>query len=306
LRPRLAALAFGLAGCGGGNNASPDAAEPDGFAPLGFEDNEGGEIRIERTQQATAQTTARAQAYFYKSQTPGTFTFPPFPGCFDMRAKDRWPLAQGAIVPLDVGGVTIKSTGSDLVMVRDQSTPPTMDPLARTHELWFEKSANLPANDADMFLPPNQTYDIVLAGSAEWPAQTIEDVAFMPAPWTPASPPVVGTTMLQAATDLTMTYTQQASSNLPPGYRVDTVVSFTGTGHAGPIVLCQEDGTDGSITIPAAMVDILRAYSPGRYVRQQHTHVLFELTDSGPKPPGVRQRVDVLSAYGYSTGWAAQ
>jgi hypothetical protein len=306
------ALAFVFGGCGDDNKIEPDAPKadappPDGFDPLSFADNEGGEIRLEWIKQFTAagveQTTARATAYFYKSQTPGKFALPAFPGCFDMRLKDKWPLAQGTIVPLDVGGVTIKSTGSDLVMVPDMGV--MADPFSRPHALWYKKTSNLPGNDGDMFLPPNQTYDIVLAGSAEWPAQTINDVAFMPERWDVSTPPANATTMLVADTDFTMTYTPVVSSNLPPGYRVNTVVAFQGTGHMGPIVLCQEEGTDGSITVPAALVNVLRAYTPGRYVRQNLTHALFELTDGAPKPPGERKRVDVLSIWCTNTGWAA-
>jgi hypothetical protein len=314
MRPALA-LAFVLAGCGDGTRdassdaSGPDTPAPDVFEPLGIVDNEGGEIRLESTQQATAagamQSTARAHAYFYKSQTPSKFALPAFPGCVDLRSRTTWPLAQGTIVPLDVGGVTIKSTGSDLVMTREEVTPPTSDPLGRPHALWFKKDADLPANDGDTFLPPNQTYDIVLAGSAEWPAQTIADVAFMPAAWTPISPPVDGTTMLAAGTDLTLTHTPVPSSNLPAGYRVDMTVMFTGTGHTGPIVMCQEQA-DGSLTVPAALVDVLRAYSPGRYQRQLMTHALFELKTSAPLPPGVRKRVDVLSIQSYNSAWAAQ
>ena len=312
------ALAFVFAGCGDDNKIEPDApkpdAAPDALDELSFADNEGGEIRLEWISQVVAgveQQSARATAYFYKSQTPGNHSLPAFPGCFDVRLKDKWPLAQGTIVPLDVGGVTIKSTGTDLVMVKDMSTPPTLDPFQRPHDLWYKKTSTIsqPAprvDDADTFLPPNQTYDIVFAGNgAEWPAQTISDVAFMPAKWTPIAPVTNATTMLQAGTALDLTYTPVTSSNLPAGYRVNTVVAFTGAGHSGPIILCQEEGTDGSMTVPAAMVDILRAYTPGRYVRQQLTHALFELTDSGPKPPGMRKRVDVLSIYCYNTGWAA-
>jgi hypothetical protein len=69
--------------------------------------------------------------------------------------------------------------------------------------------------------------------------------------------------------------------------------------------MCLE-ADDGSITVPAALVDILRAYSPGRYVRQQLTHAMFELKTSSPMPPGVRKRVDVISIYSYNTAWAAQ
>ena len=302
-----------LVGCGD-NGGTPDAkpidAPPDATPELSFMDNEGGEIRLEWISQFSptamaTQTTARTTAYFYKSQTPGNHTLPAFPGCFDMRAKDKWPLAQGTIVPLDVGGVTIKSkTGTDLVMTRDMSTPPTLDPFSRPHELWFKKTSNLPANDGDTFLPPNQTYDVVFAGSAEWPAQTIKDIAFMPAAWTVLAPATNVTTNLVAGTDLTLTFTPAPSSNLPPGYRINTVVAFqVTTGFAGPVVLCQEEGSDGSITVPAALVDILRSYGGGRYVRQQLTHALFELTDGEPKPPGERKRVDVLSIYCYNTAW---
>lgn len=314
------ALAFVFAGCGDDNNVGVDAPKadappPDGFAPLSFADDEGGEIRLEWIAQYNGtppvlQTTARATAYFYKSQTPAKFALPAFPGCFDMTAKDKWPLAQGTIDPLDTGIVTIKSqTGQPLVTVRDELSGPggtaTADAFARKHDLWFKKPTAFAANDGDTFLPPNQTYDIEFAGSDEWPAQTIEDVAFMPAAWTPTSPPIDAITQLAAGTDLTLTYTPVTSSNLPEGYRVNTVVAFTGMGFSGPVVLCQEEGTDGSITVPAALVDKLRTYGSGRYVRQQLTHALFELTDSGPKAPGVRKRVDVLTIYCYNTGWAA-
>lgn len=315
MRLSVVAVGFlGLTGCGD-DKVSPDAkpvdATPDAATALSFADNEGGEIRLEWIEQYSptamaTQTTARATAYFYKSQTPGRHDLPAFPGCFDMRPKDKWPLAQGTIVPLDVGGVTIDSkTGQDLVMVRDQSTPATLDPFSRPHELWWKKTSNLPANDGDTFLPPNETYDVKFAGSAEWPAQTIKDIAFMPARWTNLNPPVNATTQLVAGQPLTLTFTPAPSSNLPEGYRVNTTVAFQATsGFAGPIVLCQEEGSDGSITVPANLVDILRSYGGGRYVRQQLTHALFELTDGDPKPPGERKRVDVLTIYCYNTAWA--
>ena len=323
MRLTLLPMAFAVVfACGDDSKTTPDAPKPPVDAPpdamenppLTLTDNEGGEIRLEWISQynPTAlahQTTARATAYFYKSMTPSKFPIPAFPGCVDMRDKTKWPLAQGAITHLDVGNVIIASSGQDLVMTRDQSTTPVCpgncDPFSRPHTLWYRKAANLPANDADTFLPPNEKYDIIFTGSSEWPAQVIKGVPFMPERWTVTSPPTDMTTMLQAGTDLTLTYTPVTSSNLPPGYRVNTFVAFQGTGHAGPIVACQEEGTDGSITVPAAMVDILRAYTPGRYVRQQLTHALFELTDGAPKPVAERKRVDVLTIYCYNTGWAA-
>jgi hypothetical protein len=313
------ALSFVIAGCGDNGKADSPAdarkpdAPPDAYVepPLTLQNNEGGEIRLEWISQfnamlGVAQTTARMGAYFYKSQTPATWPIPAFPGCVDARARDKWPLAQGTIVSLDVGGVkVIPKTGTPFDLIKNMTTPPTKDAFQRPHDLWWQKPSALAANDADMYLPPNQSYNIELAGSAEWPHQVLENVAFMPERWVPTSPTADAVAMLTADTDFTVTYTPVTSSNLPAGARVNTVIAFTGTPNVGPIVICQEEGTDGSMTVPAAMVNIIRTAggTGGRYVRQQLTHQLFELTDGTPREESARKRVDVLTIYCYNSQW---
>jgi hypothetical protein len=309
-----------LAGCGDDSKVNPDApkppadAPPDAFVepPLTLQANEGGEIRLEWIQQVNAgvlQTTARMGAYFYKSETPAKQAFPAFPGCIDARARDKWPLAQGTIEYLDVGDVIlVPKTGQPFKMVRDQSTPASKDAFQRPHDLWWKKVLNFPANDGDLYLPADESYDVVLTGKeGVWPHQVLKDVAFMPAAWNPTSPTASETAMLQAGTDFTVTYTPVTSTHLPPGGKVNTVIAFVGTPNVGPIVICQEEGTDGSMTVPAAMVDIIRTAGggSGRYVRQQLTHQLFELTDGSPRPTADRKRVDVLTIWCTNSPWAA-
>jgi hypothetical protein len=257
-------------------------------------------------------------AYFYKSMDPARFDLPAFPGCVDMRARDHWPLAQGTIVPLDVGGVKlIPKTGTAFEMMRTMNTA---DAFKRPHELWWQKPSNLPGNDADMYLPPNESYDIEFTGSAEWPHQVFEKAAFMPERWTPTSPNATETAVLTRDQDFTFTYTPVTSSNLPPGVKVNTFMAFA-HGTLGPIVACQEEGTDGSMTVPAALVNIIidnagpivdghptplpaDGTTTARMVRQQLTHQLFELTNSDtPVDEASRKRVDVLTIYCYNNAW---
>src|SRR5688500_11412321 len=92
------AFSFAVAGCGDNGAAAPDAPKPPDAAPdappppLGFNDLEGGEIRMEWIEQWTTarvqQNTARVGAYFYKSMDPGKYQPPAFPGCVDMRNRD--------------------------------------------------------------------------------------------------------------------------------------------------------------------------------------------------------------------------
>ncbi|MDB4959314.1 MAG: hypothetical protein JWO36_6883, partial [Myxococcales bacterium] len=309
--------------------ATPDAPKPidaprpiDAPAvipPVNLMSNEGGEIRMEWQQNAAGATTARITAFFYKAETPAVHPFPAFPGCVDMRMRDKWPLAQGNITPLDVGNVIIQTqtgTPSLITLTRDASGT-TIDPLGRPHALWYKKSASFPMNDGAM-LPPNQTYNILLTGSAEWPAQAINKVAFMPQTWNPVMPNSMTPAALVAGTDYTFTYDVATSSNLPPGYTVNNVIGFTspnyvpagcpgvmGSAACGPIIICQKEGLDGTITLPHDMVDILRTYTSGGMARQNLTHIPVELTDGTPVAPANRKRLDILSVWCYGGTWTA-
>jgi hypothetical protein len=319
------------AGCGDDKKPETpiDSMKPpiDGRPDPSLQNQEGGEIRLEWISQGGV-TTSRMGAYFYKSMTPGRFDLPAFPGCVDMRARDHWPLAQGTIVPLDVGGVKlIPTTGTETDLTKFDGTACTPQPnckkdaFKRPHDLWWKKNANAAdPDDADKYLPPNQSYDIELAGSAEWPHQVFAKAAFMPERWTPTSPNATEDAVLTRDQDFTVTYTPVTSSNLPPGVKVNTFMAFA-QADLGPIVACQEEGADGSMTVPAALVNIIidnggplvggvptpvtAGTNPKpRMVRQQLTHQLFELTNSDtPVDEASRKRVDVLTIYCYNNPW---
>ena len=127
----LMTIMMGAACGGGGGGTSIDAPKsidaPVDAPPIphiGFSNNEGGEIRLEWIETNAHVTESRATAFFYKSQDPANHALPNFPGCFDVRDRSLWPLAQGTIVPQDVGDVIISSNGNgpDIVMTRDDTT----------------------------------------------------------------------------------------------------------------------------------------------------------------------------------------
>ncbi|CAN5483670.1 hypothetical protein BH11MYX1_BH11MYX1_33140 [soil metagenome] len=344
LGERIRTLIFSLSTVGlvvscGGDNASPadatktiDAPVDAGEPPISLQDKEGGEIRLEWVADTKGTNGARATAFFYKDQTPGYHPLPSFPGCVDVRQRTTWPFAQGTYTPLDVGGVTIHSqTGTDLVLT---SSTTGKDALNRPHTLWWTHAIQTPAvkdsgglYEGDKYLPANQAYTIQLAGSSEWPAQTFTEAAFMPAAWggptdTMMSPPYnddgVGApkASLVAGTDLVVKYTPVAQPNLPAGYKVNYAMAFKGTcpddpnncpggNGQGPIVLCQIDGTSGTFTVPAAMVDLLRQYSPGTWARQTLTHHVVELTDGSPRAVADRKRLDLLTVWCFNGNWQA-
>ena len=310
-----------------------DAAEP----PLTMANNEGGEIRLEWVQNSAGQTTGRITAFFYKSEDPPWNPIPDFPGCFDMRAHDKWPLAAGTIVPLDVGGVAVRTSTAlvttnpitDPSPVACSSTAPcatgqfcdpatqtctVLDPFNRSHPLWYQKGSSFtaatigsPTATGDGWkYPQNERYDVYFEGSSEWPRQEFKQVAFMPAYFSLISPTSAETAMLQADTDFTWTYTPGNSTNLPYDLKVSTITAFKGPdATAMPLVICQEPGTDGSVTVPKDLVNLLRTYGNGTYVRQNITHRMIELTDGTARALKDRKRIDVLTISCYNSSWVA-
>src|SRR6185503_14846471 len=146
-------------------------------------------------------------------------------------------------------------------------------------------AAQFTANDGSDY-PADQAYNMVFTGSPDWPAQAFNGAAghfgYMPSNWAPVDPAPQGSAdpaFQIPDADFTMTFQPDASTNLPPGYEVNTAIAFKGTGFpgGGPIVLCQFDGTPTTITIPKAMAEILRAYTPGTMSRQHVNHHLEEL-----------------------------
>jgi hypothetical protein len=212
----LVGLGLGLGlGCGGSNNQHNDApitkkdAAQDAFtgdaaaAPLTLTSWEGGEIRLEWIQNGS-NNTSRGTAFFYQSETPPTQMAPSFPGCIDARppsiggpSPQTWPLAQGAIVPLDVGDVIVTTSTEQVVFAKDATglnqttacggtaaacTAPavcmangapttgagfcaTTDPLLRPHDLWYKKAQQTPAAGDGSFFPANESYNITFTGN---------------------------------------------------------------------------------------------------------------------------------------------
>lgn len=271
-------LMLGILGCGGSNpgaadapknidgpnvivDSNVDAMEP----PLTLNNDEGGEIRLEWIQKGS-NTTARATAFFYKSETPPTNALPSFPGCVDFttRPATAWPLAQGAITPLDVGDVIIHTTdGSgnaiDTELLRDScgiggtsggsAACPALsgsngsddyDYLGRPHSLWWKRPPNFTATDGNIF-PADQDYNVILTGSTEWPAQVFSGSTgtgpFMPSTWTPSTPAAGsgatftctrdGSGNIMACDDYVLGFTADTSTNVPTGYEINTAIGFT-------------------------------------------------------------------------------
>lgn len=339
-------LTGAIVGCGDDHAKTPDAAidgpgvdaeEFDAMEPpLTLQNNEGGEIRAEwllkNDGTTTGPTAARVTAFFHKTIDPVHSPLPSFPGCVDMRAKSTWPLAvPTSETPLDVGSVILhgSKTGSDLVLTKDATGlnggTPTTDALGRPHKLWWKHDSNLPTdyanNDGDTMLAADQGFTVILTGSSEWPPQTFQGALghgpYMPSNWgAPTDPPTTTATPLLADTDLVLHFSPDASTTLPAGYKVNTVVAFTsknpgpdGIAINGPLVFCQFDGTPAQVTVPAAMVNIIRGYNGatgGAYSRIHLTHHLEELTDGSPRATADRKRIDMLTIWCYPTAWIAQ
>jgi hypothetical protein len=309
----LACTLWIAAGCHGiythpglGDAATQDATSGDAMEPpLSDMDKQGGEIRLEWIQNAAGQNTARATAFFYATEQPDWHSLPAFPGCVDARSADFWPFAAGLVTYRDVGGVVVHTpTGSDLSLTK---TMGGVDPLGRGHALWWSKPADFAANDGTRYLPPDSPIDVLLTGWAEWPAQTYLGFGYMPAAFTPLSPPAQGNVVLPAGT-LTITSMPGINTHLSDQY-VDSAVIFTGPtdpdGAERAVIVCEYSGEPASIAVPAALVTIIRSYGSGHLIRQVFGHSIMELTDGSPRATMDRKRVDVLGIWSYDTTWSA-
>ena len=225
-----------------------------------------------------------------------TSQFPTIPGSAPpgtLAEQTKWPLAQEVGREyIDVGQVIITNGPKQLTVLPGTAAP---DALGRTHTTWDFSSLN---NQGLTFIDFNSTYDVILTGSAEWPAQLFEDVLFMPDQFTLLTPDDTVTPVpLVAGTDLVITYTPPTNTNLPAGSRVDTLVAFTNG--SPPSAICVEEGIDGSITIPAATVDAVRAVGVASKILRQHVvHNLRELNDGDDA--FTNKRIDFLSVWCYN------
>jgi hypothetical protein len=316
-------LALGVAaGCGDddGDNPAVDGgprvdsggdvdAEPP--APLCFNDGydcaEGGEVRFEYINFVPGagpggrSTATRATAYFTSGGDPAHYPLPAVPGCTEMQLDDHWPVAQPdpGRTYLDVGDVVI--AGGPQTLVIDDIAAGT-DFIFRSHDIW---KFHFGVDDGPTFISGDTAYDVILTGSATFPFTRFEDVLYVPTEYNVTNPGRVATTM-PAATDFVVDWEVQAPTNAPAGYRVDSLVGVLLGGGVGPIMLCTEEGNDGSITIPAATVDRIReiaaAQTPpatgGTLARQTLSHVTRELNDGAAVN---NRRIDFVGVWCFAT-----
>lgn len=295
------AACAGLAACAA-TPTPPDAATPcaPGASP-GFkcyDADEGGEVRVEHLRFADGTAGTRVLGFLYRS--PGSTRYFPYPainGCTDLTGRRNWPVATNPLAErsyLDPGTLTLSGGGQPLAFTRQPATG--TDFLGRTHPAgaWF---AQLDTTPGASYLAPRAAHTVTFGGSPDLPPQTFADVLYAPADFALTSPGPEPIT-LAAGTPQTFAWTTPDSAP-PAGYAIESAVAFTGP--QGPAVLCVEPN-DGSITVPAAMIDVARAAYPtgGTLSRQTVTHVTRELVDrAGP----TGRRIDFLSVWCYSTAF---
>jgi hypothetical protein len=302
---------------------------PEVLPECGVDCAEGGEVRLEYLEFPANDPVridrTRATAFFIGGAS-SHHTFPNIPGCTDYtgtNAMMNWPLAQDAGRQyLDVGRVLISpstaSTATSLEIakrVMGQGTGPTAyitsDFLDRQYAggTWYftgNSGAQGGLNNVGRkYVTDDTRYDVTITGSASMPPTVFKDVLYMPnrfpllvpAQQDYSAPPVAYSLVAGAAT---ITYTVPTNTNLPAGETVDTLIAFTNANP--PVILCIEEGIDGSITIPANMVNTVRTTlgtvtsgETNRFLRQHVVHQLRTMPDENN-----RKRIDFLSVWCYN------
>jgi hypothetical protein len=313
MRTRIFCLTVGLVapliGCGDDKTGiNPDARPndaPDASTFAGFNADEGGEVRFEYVF-TNGGIRARTTAFLWDPGSTKFFEFLDQNGCTDMRkgqAESFWPTAVNPVgerTYLDPGSVTISGGPMPLTVARNTTGMPAADPFGRDHpaNAW---NFHFGMNDGTMFMSEKTTYDVAFGGSADVPAQTFADVMYMPASFEPtgtyACPAAPCPNVpLDAGQPVTLEWSTPADSP-PAGFEVLSLAGFTGAN--GPVALCVEPN-DGSITIPAEMVDIARAAYPAgaTLARQTLTHTVKELVDKDG-PTG--RRIDFVAVWCYAS-----
>ena len=305
----------GIVGCGDDTSmpATPDAAvtpTPDAPPPTpdappapvfkGYDADEGGEVRMEYVRFASGLASTRVTNFLYSN--PGTPRFHDYiniTGCQDTTAtmRTKWPFAMSADrVYADPGEVLI--TGGPSTLTVPTRNVMFKDPYGREHpadkaQFFFGGAA---ASDGATYLTEKTAYDVTFTGSADLPGQVFEDVMWMPADFAIIAPTIADGNALTAGQPQTYTWTTPANGQ-PTGVEVQSLVAYTGAN--GPAVVCVEPN-DGSITVPANLVDVARTAYPagGTLARQTLTHVVRELNDDNG-PTG--RRIDFVAVWCYAT-----
>jgi hypothetical protein len=289
-------------------DSAPDIDAPkeiDAALPVfkGFDADEGGEVRTEYVKFPTGGLGTRTIAYFFKN--PGSIKYHDFlntNGCTDMRDLTKWPMAMNPISEreyYDIGSSVVIVGGPAALSVPKRAAM-ARDPFYREHPAGGSYFDALASTDSDgpTFLSEKTTYDVVLPGSATFPGQIYDNAIYMPAAFdlNDTNHPHAGPLAFPADTDQTFTWTMPTDTP-PAGVTIFSLVGFTGAN--GPAVLCVEPN-DGSITVPAAMMNIARTAYPtgGSVARQTFAHQVQELRGADGKPTG--RRVDFVGVWCYA------
>lgn len=294
----------GVLGCGDDSSSSPDAAKaidargidaPEPAMFKNFNADEGGEVRLEWVNFVNGNAAIRTTNFIYKTAgTPAFYPFVSVSGCTDAdKAKGVWPTSQNdGRVYMDPGLVLVSGGPTTFTMRRNAANG--FDSLGRNHpagKFWFS-FGGATANDAATYITEKTAFDVTFTGSAEIPAQTFKEALWMPSNYSLTTPPFAPYA-LAGGVDQTFTWTTPTQDGLPADRRVDSLVGFTGPN--GVSAVCIEPN-DGSITVTAAMADIVRAKYPtgGVMARQTLTHVPRELMDNNG-PTG--RRIDFITIW---------
>ncbi len=322
-------FSFGVAlvagACGDDVAATVDAPKPvidaplpmvDAPDPINFMSDEGGEVRFEYvrfgvgTGAREGTASARVISFFEGNDDVDFHPYPTIPGCTLMVDDTKWPVAQPTNRQyVDIGQQLTLTNGSQILNVPKASI--AADPVGRVHGVgnhyFYAPFPATGGGDAAQFITEKTAYDVILSGSATWPAQVFPDAIQMPAAFDLISPSVTTPVVLKSDgtnTDLTITW-QAVPSGQPAGvpdawFAVGFVIPTTSF-----VVLCIEPMNDGSLTVPAAMVNMIATAAPsgGTMVRQSFIHQVRELTNGTTVK---RRRIDMIGTWCHATGFSVQ
>lgn len=317
MRLRSSVLSVGLLplfACGDDATVTPDARPIDAPVSIdasidapptpmfkGYDADEGGELRMEYVRFAAGNAATRVTSFLFAN--PGTKKFHDYlslNGCTNTSTDMVWPVATNPIaerVYLDPGNIII--AGGPMTLTLPRRATMGTDPFGRTHPAneWAFHFGGGTATDGPTYLSEKTAYDVVFTGTSEVPAQVFDNVLWMPADFALTDH---GVTPLAIPADTAQTFSWTTpTQGAPAGYEVLSLVAFTGAN--GPAVTCIEPN-DGSVTVPADMINIARAAYPsgGTLARQTLTHVVRELVDANG-PTG--RRIDFVSVWCYATSF---
>ena len=317
-----------IAACGDDGGTATDApppidskdidAPPDAHVFKGFDADEGGEVRAEYTIFPNDARATRVTAFAY--QNVGTnkfFSYVDENGCTDISTTAlkavHWPTAQNPTAERtyhDLGSVTITATDASTTLdVPRTVTGPARDPFFRDHPAgdWFFKQFPLNANnmpggvsDTTPYTAEKTAYDVKFGGSTDLPEQTFDGALYMPAAFSIAGDTTHPHSAIYAPADTAQTFTWTTPADAPTN---DTEILglVAVTGPMGPAFLCIEPN-DGSITVPAAMINIARTTYPtagdgttsASLARQTLSHAVRELKENDGLSG---KRVDIIGVW---------